>query len=126
MQHSVLGTLTFKYGWEKPLTIQFNHKTFTITAKFSAFEQAEVTPEQVESYQDFTQNQANYENEIQQLLESFISKNQILSAIVTPRTLLFQRNGDVGLLCDCSWDEENGIAVVLKPKQEVVLQDLFL
>lgn len=50
----------------------------------------------------------------------------MLACMVTPRTLLFQRNGNVVLLLDCVWDAEHGIAVQLMPDVTVGSQDVFL
>ena len=43
-----------------------------------------------------------------------------------PRTLLFERNGEYALLCDDKENPDDGVAVVLFPKQKVILQDDYL
>ena len=49
-----------------------------------------------------------------------------LENYVTPKTLLFQQDGTTLLLLECTWDDENGIAVKLLPEIAIGAQDLFL
>ena len=50
-----------------------------------------------------------------------------LTAALTPRTVLFNRDKSWGILFDCNWDIENGLAVfVVADRIKVGPQDVFL
>ena len=53
------------------------------------------------------------------------SRAEIAKA-VTPRMLLFQRDGSAVLFLDCQWDQENGLGIQLYPAIEVAAQAAFL
>lgn len=118
--------LHFDYGWRKPTFFNIDAKAFPIDFVFDAFQNEAVTLEQEKSFELFNKERSDFEQQALDSLKSYIKLNKITNPIISPTALQFNRKGEFALLCDCSWDEENGIAVLLYPKKEVVTQDDFL
>lgn len=121
-----IPNLVFDYGWKKTITFHYQNKPLNIDLVFDAYKGEGITDEQYSVYKKFTQNQTNYEAQINKIMLDYINENQLKNAQVDIKTLLIKRDGAFGLLADCSWDIENGIAILLSPKQEIVVQDDFL
>ncbi|HHE3604222.1 TPA: hypothetical protein ACPDW5_000054 [Pasteurella multocida] len=118
--------LVFDYGWRKPIIIEFYGVDIEIELVFDAYKNEGINSKQEESYNLFLSNKENYEKKIISLLNEYIENNKIENAEVQAKTILFNYDGSFGLLCNCSWDIENGIAVILYPESKVVIQDNFL
>lgn len=123
---NILGELSFDYGWIKPINIQLAHQAYTIPCVFSASKKDMVNEAQKNAYILFQAKQPHFEERMQQLLKNYITENKIQSPQYQPIKFLFQRDGSFGLLLDCNWDVEHGIAIVLSPYEEVGMQDIFL
>jgi hypothetical protein len=121
-----LSDLVFDYGWKKTISIQFQGKRQDIELVFDAYKGEEVNEKQRLSYEKFEHSQSLYEKQAEQLLDNYIKVNQLRDVSIKLKTLLIKHNGDFGFLADCSWDIENGIAIILKSEPSVVLQDDFL
>lgn len=121
-----ISDLVFDYGWKKTITFNFQNKPLNIDLVFDAYKGEDVNNEQYSAYEKFSQNQVNYESQVNQMVLNYINENQLENSQVDIKTLLIKRDGAFGLLADCSWDIENGIAILLSPKQEIVVQDDFL
>lgn len=121
-----ISDLVFDYGWKKTITFNFQNKPLNIDLVFDAYKGEDVNNEQYSAYEKFSQNQVDYEVQVNQMVLNYINENQLENAQVDIKTLLIKRDGAFGLLADCSWDIENGIAILLSPKQEIVVQDDFL
>ncbi|WP_301098933.1 hypothetical protein [Otariodibacter sp.] len=118
--------LIFDYGWRKNSTINFQQVTKPIQLVFSAKKGQGISDEQTKAFEYFSSQTKVFEDKIVKLLDDYIQKYQISEKNATPRTLLFNRDGSFGLLCDCDWDIENGIAIVLSPTEYITIQDDFL
>lgn len=121
-----IDNLIFDYGWRKPINLTFENKKVNIELVFNAYDDEQVSAEQMNAYEDFIKNQNRYENKVNELLSDFVAQNQINDYDIKAKTLYFNRDGEFALLCDCSWDIEHGIAIILSPKQLVITQDDFL
>lgn len=126
LKHPVLGDLYFDYGWKRLGEIKLKSHVFPITYIFEAFQNESITPQQVESYQYVDAKKDELENRIGTLLQDYIKTEGVQNASVEPQALLFKQGGELGLLCNCSWDIENGIVVILKPIEKVTIQDSFI
>ncbi|SUT92552.1 DUF6985 domain-containing protein [Actinobacillus lignieresii] len=118
--------LIFNYGWRKPINILFNNKQIEIELVFEAYKGENVNEKQKSAYQQFIDHQDKYSQTVKKLLADYKNKYQIVDASIDIKTLLINQNGSFGLLCDCAWDIENGIAIVLSPEEKIVIQDEFL
>lgn len=121
-----IDNLVFDCGWRKPTMINFQNQEIDIELVFDAYDDEELNDEQKNAYKEFCQHQKDYESKVYQLLLGFIVDNKIENPKVEAKTLYFNRNGEFALLCDCSWDLEHGIAIILSPIQTVTTQDNFL
>ena len=121
-----ISNLSFKYGWRKPIKFKLNGQDFVIDCVFSAFQGEQVTNKQERSYKLFDNNHSDFELKVLELLNDYTKTNNISNSVVQPTALQFNRDGEFALLCNCSWDEEHGIAVILHPQQKVTMQDDFL
>lgn len=118
--------LTFDYGWRKPFNIQFQGVDTEIELVFDAYKGEDVNEKQLASYEIFSKEKAKYEAKVSVLLQEYIRNNRIQNTGVQAKSLQFNYDGSFALLCDCDWDIENGIAVVLYPNEAVTLQGNFL
>lgn len=121
-----MNDLVFDYGWRKAIPFIFQGKETQIELVFSAMKGQDLSEIQTQILSQLTELQAEYQRKVSELLAKYIQQKGIKQALVKPRTLLIQRNGSIGLLCDCNWDEENGIAIVIQPEEYVTIQDDFL
>jgi hypothetical protein len=125
MIDKIFGEVTFNSGWCKNDTILLWGKEFALLVRAkSYYESDEITDIQREEYNDFTKNKANIALEIEKLIVSYKGRKFIKE--LTPRFLIFQRQGGYALLADDKTDPDNGIAIVLSPHKEVMTQDDYL
>ena len=122
---SVFGDLQFSVGWKTRGEIVLFGKTNNITIKAKAYEETDgITDAQKLAFNDFKENTATRLNEAEAMLSTIADGEP--SRRFKPRTLLFNRSGEYALLCDDESDPDDGVAVVLSPKQRVVSQDDYL
>ncbi|MDR0869022.1 MAG: hypothetical protein LBP75_11230 [Planctomycetota bacterium] len=125
MNNSVFGELTFNTGWKTEAEISLFGNNYVVTVKAKAyFEKDGITAEQESAFSDFNDYKNSRLQTVEKLLNGLASGNA--AERFTPRTLLFQRNGGYALLLDDKNDEDDGIAVCLAPKAEVLSQDEYL
>ncbi|MDR0863269.1 MAG: hypothetical protein LBN30_10985 [Oscillospiraceae bacterium] len=125
MNNSIFGELVFNTGWKAKTDISLFGNTYAITIKAKAyFETDGITAEQERAFGDFSGNKVARLQTAENLLNEYAGNNA--AERFTPRTLLFQRDGGYALLLDDKDDEDDGVAVCLAPKPEVVSQDVYL
>lgn len=123
---SAAGMLQYDYGWVKQIDLKIHDVRKELPLVFEAFENEIVSDEQLKSYTLFCNKKTEFELEIPKLLNKYISVNGIQNPSINPTSLFIKRNGRLGLLCDCNWDIEQGIVIILYPEQEITEQDAFL
>lgn len=117
--------MSFHIGWKANISIVFYGKEYSITIKAKAYRKEDgITPEQDNALANFAVQKNAILKTAEALLDKFRNGNG--AVYFTPRMLLFERDGSYALLCDDSMDEDDGVAVCLAPKQEVVSQDEYL
>lgn len=116
----------FNYGWRKAISVPFMGQNRQIEVILDAYKGEEITSEQTKAYEQYVANQAQYAQKAERLLERYIDENNIEETGVLLKSLYIQREGSFALFCECDWDVENGIAIVLSPKEYVTIQDNFL
>lgn len=121
-----IGTLEFNYGWTKPISIDIDFQSFEINLVFEAFDGELVSDQQLNNYKLFKQEQSKYEGSVLRLINEYILKESIQDKKFTPTSLVFKRDSSFGLLCDCDWDIDQGVVVILSPNEMVKNQDYFL
>ena len=139
---AVFGEMTYKHRWFKTEILNIFEKDFSVRIVAKAFSGKPITDEQRDAYKWFKENLGQINETMTQLASGYINENcqefdahgrreSMLTAhadleqIITPRTLLFTKDGGILVLFDCPWDE-HGIAIQLKPEIEIGCQDIFL
>ena len=129
----IFGEMEYKFGWFKKEILNLWGNKYEIIIKVIAYNVNEINEEQRNSYLKLKSNINEISKNSLELLKEYIlknyeneiSENQIFKLII-PKTILFKQNGDFGILCDTSLDEENGFVIVLSPKYEIGIQDIFI
>jgi hypothetical protein len=130
-----LDNMTFNRGWVKKESLVFWGKTISFEIIMSARVNEKINDKQRESYTWFKNNIENISLESKEKVKEYIigTKDEILpylgvkdlpentSDIVHPKSVLFLKNGIWGILCDCDWDEENGIVIFFNENKEMII-----
>lgn len=128
MISSIFGDLQFDTGWKTQIDLLLFGKTYKITLKARAYEEAEgLTAEQQQALSDFHEHLAERQKDLENLLNAYAegAEGDAISRFL-PRTILFAKEGGYALLCDDFLDPDGGIAVALAPQKEVIAQDDYL
>lgn len=133
IKDSIFGEMEYKFGWFKREILNLWGNEYEIIIKVIAYNESEINEEQRNSYLRLKSNINEISKNSLELLKDYIlknyeneiSENQIFKLVI-PKTILFKQNGDFGILCDTSLDEENGFVIVLSPKYEIGIQDIFI
>lgn len=137
---TIFGEMAYKHGWYKMQRIKFWGVETELKLVASAYTGQEINDVQRQNYILFMNNLAEisektydavkkylekYHDDVtENLTESYISLD--VSKLVKPITVLFKNDGIYGMLCDCLWDEEHGLAIQIKPIIDVGPQDMIL
>jgi hypothetical protein len=128
MVNEVFGEMSFDVGWKTKTKIVLWGKTYTVIVNAEAYNKEDcLTEEQQKSYASFKEMKAEKQRTIEMLLSQYFEgQEDDLCDFLKPTSLLIQREGELALLFDDANDEDNGIAVTLSLKEEVVTQDEYL
>ena len=125
MKHVFWGEMTFSVGWKTNSSIWFYSKKYDVIIKAKAYREEDgITAAQDKALSSFAAQKDVFLKTAEALLDEFSDGCGATRFI--PRTLLFERDGSYALLCDDNMDEDNGVAVCLSSKQEVISQDDYL
>ena len=123
MDNNVFGEVQFNMGWEKKEDINLFNQTYTVTVSAAAyFDTDKITDEQEKAYGEFEKEKINILTNVEHLMEKIKDGEKRYA----PSLLLFQRNGDYALLFDDVNDNEDGIAVTIRPEYSVINTDQYL
>lgn len=135
----VFGEMEYKHRWVKRQQVQFFGKPSEVQIVAAAYTGQEICEEQRKSYQYFQENQEKILKVFSEKLQSYVDDNTKMISeyydlkqgtesdkLVTPKTIYFDRDGKVVVLCDVKWDEENGLGVEVYPEIQIGRQDEFL
>jgi hypothetical protein len=138
IQDPVFGQMEVKHGWQKKELLQFWKNTVSFKVKAAQYGNKEITDIQRINYRYVIDNIEMVAQKAQAAITEYmaINKDSILPCLpqsvsylpenlVVPRTLIFYSDGQFGILFDCEWDREHGLAVNLKD-YTVGPQDMFL
>lgn len=145
---NVFGEMIYDHSWERKETLDFFGKELNIKIVAEAYSGQDILEIQKESYKRYLADLSEYTNRIPDILYEYYISNydEISSEIDIPEqinkenitkekivklvrvtALYFSRDGKYGYLCDCAWDEENGICIVLSgDKPEIKDQDYLI
>jgi hypothetical protein len=140
------GEMNDDYGWRKKQVFEIWGNNFELEVVASAFDEQEITPAQQDSYIWFTGQESTIFDKAldeivhyaQQNIDDLLNiddeispdkiKGNLIKNLVTPTSVIFRRDDVIGILFNCAWEPEHGIAIKIKDKKvtEVGLQDIIL
>ena len=129
MTNKVFGEVLFDAGWETQSEITLWGETYKVKVRANAYyEEDGITLEQEASYSLFKEKQTEKLHVVETLLLQYATNPDLkqLSTRFIPKTLVIWNNGDYALLFFDKNDPDNGIAVTLSPKEEIMSQDEYL
>ncbi|MDR1531373.1 MAG: hypothetical protein LBS62_04185 [Clostridiales bacterium] len=132
MNHPVFGEITFNHGWDGKATITLWGRQYNIVYTAAAyFKKDGITAEQERAFTAFQSDKVARLAQVETLLQRYISGADPKEptsgrARLTPRSLLFERDGGYALLLDDADNPDNGLAVRLHPDERVMTQDEYL
>ena len=122
---SIFGPLVFDEGWYTSKVIHLFQKEYTINVCAHAYYETDnITKEQELAFEYYKEYEAQALKMAETLLDSRFGADCAVRFV--PRTMLFERNGSYTLLCDDIEAPEEGIAVLLSPKQMIMSQNDYL
>ncbi|MBP3255572.1 MAG: hypothetical protein J6M60_03685 [Clostridia bacterium] len=145
MNDEVFGILNYDHGYEKEEEIIFFDKSYKIIISVQSYDKT-ITEEQRKSYKMFKENYNEIIKKLPPILLEYYLKiydefielyfkvpekidkkhinEELIVRLIKPRTLFIDKKGKFGLLCDCIWDEEHGIAILFTDNSlSIVEQD---
>jgi hypothetical protein len=125
IQDKTFGEVEIKHGWQKRQIIQFWNKPIDFKIKVAQYSNSEITDIQRKNYQFILDNIDLISSRSKESVEEYAKKIRQEASRVTPKTLIFFADGKFGILFDCEWDIEHGLAVSL-PDYTVGPQDILL
>jgi hypothetical protein len=155
VNNKVFGEVTFDVGWDAkvPVNIELWGKLYAVEVTAMSYcEEEGINETQEKSFAEFKDNKSAKQKRTEELLLAFYKNNplenlyhkesidgckidlsdfsenieQHLPKILKPKFLEFNEEGECALLFDDEIDPDNGIAVVLLPKELVMTQDEYL
>ncbi len=124
MNENISEKLVFDIGWKATIFLELFSRDYLVKLKFKAyFEKDKITQEQEKAYIEYKENKKIILNKVEKLLLGY---SLDAATRFIPKTLLFERDGAYALLCDDTFSPDEGVAVTLAPKKQVILQDEYL
>lgn len=127
----VFGEMEYKHSWTKKDSFLFLNKAYAVNITAQAYKGDEILELQRSNYVNYKIYLEEHKKEIKEKLieycKSTYNTDALLEECLTPKTIIFERDGSWGILFDTDFDVENGVALfVINNKIEVGIQDLFL
>ena len=139
MVNKVFGEVFFDTGWYTKTEITLWGKVYFIYVCAASYRKTDlITTEQEEAYATFKGTISEKQKRIELLLSSEENlkwykvayglelEPEQLPEELTPTGLLISREGECALLFDQESDPDNGLAVVIISREEVLTQDDYL
>ena len=142
---SVFGEMIYDHSWEKDETIIVSGKEQPIKVVVAAYEGQGILDIQREQYLNYQEGNAiekipgvllryyidNYDSIAENMvIPDRIKKDNIdelfIMNLIRINAVYFARNGRYGFLCDCAWDEEHGLCIVLSDGEPRIEEQDYL
>lgn len=131
----IFGTMEFNYGWCKEEEIEFFGKTYSVEVLAEAEMGQPIFEEQRKLYDRFKGGIKLLSEDALSALTNFYVDNypcvgeemedpfslpepdaltdELLVEMITPKTIFFPQDDMYAVLCDCTWEPANGIAIIV-------------
>ena len=124
MNDKIFGEVSFDAGWNRTESISLWGKSNDLLITAVAYYESEtITGAQQSSYRSFNLNKSIMEKKAEQLLSNYMDEPE---KHLTPRFLVFEKDGAYALMLDDDNDPDNGVAVQFAPVAKVTSQDAYL
>ena len=122
--------LYFNYGWCCNKKIIFLGKENDIQVVFDAYtEDEKINSIQKKSFIEFYSKKEEFSiltiKEIDKYIQIYVDGEYTIDDILI-KEIFIKQDGKLILLCEVSWDIENGLGIQLKPDFEIGPQDTFI
>lgn len=140
----VFGEMTYDYSWEKYEVRNLFEDQIDVRIVAKAYEGQEILDIQRESYKKYMNNEELYIRKIPQIVLAYykdiyddilefcympskynienITADSVLD-LIEVHTIYFDREGNFGYLCECGWDDDNGIAIMLSEDEPRIVEE---
>lgn len=131
MYDRIFGKIEYDYGWCSPIKIELFNTIYDITCVASAYKNETINRNQRSKYTLFKESEKETLVKVENKVKEYVEQNfpdylKKIKESLVPKELIFQQNGDVGILFDCEWDVETGIVVGIFPEIKIINPDNFL
>ena len=143
----VFGELYYNGAWEKEENLDSRFGAQKIKVVIEAHESQEILDIQREKYLSYQQQKDKFIRKIPKVLLNYylntyddissvidipeqINKENInerlIIKLIRINDIYFARNGCYGWLCDCAWDEEHGLCILLSESEPCIKDQDYL
>ncbi|WP_300359158.1 hypothetical protein [Fusobacterium sp.] len=131
MYDRIFVKIEYDYGWCSPIKIELFNTIYDITCVASAYKNETINRNQRSKYTLFKESEKETLVKVENKVKEYVEQNfpdylKKIKESLVPKELIFQQNGDVGILFDCEWDVETGIVVGIFPEIKIINPDNFL
>ncbi len=143
----VFGGMEYDHSWVKREEMSAFGRTVKMRIVAEAYTGQDILDVQRDSYKKYLADCANYIKETPDVLLKYyldhydaiaseanipeqINRDnvnrEIITRLIRIKTLYFDREGQFGWLCDCAWDEEHGICILLSQDKVCIKEQDYL
>ena len=151
INHDIFGELYYNYGWYKEIELNLFGKLQKMELTIESEEDAQFETTQIEAYKKFIQQKSKllkncekdtykyyqeicsdyrdrFGNRSKDKLAPIVKTQNDLNNLIEPKQLLFPTvfGSDIrefGILCECTWEVEHGLAIKYQNEEIVEIGD---
>ena len=143
IKDDIFGNMEYDCSWVKKEQISLFGKSYEVRIVAKAYTGQEVSDTQRASYTCYQKNFQLYIEQIPNILLTYYLDNynqiaeyvdipekinrkniteELIVKLIKVQTVYFDRKGNFGWLCDCAWDREHGISIILSADKPIVTE----
>lgn len=143
----VFGEMEYDHSWVKKENVSLFGKNYDIRIVAEAYTGQDILDIQRKSYERYKEEYPEYLTKIPDVLLNYYIENyeriseeveipekinlkninkEIIVKLIRVKTVYFDREGQYGWLCDCAWDAEHGISIILSEEEPFVAEQDYL
>lgn len=141
------GEMEYDHSWVKEENVLLFGKSYDIRIVAEAYTGQDILEIQQKSYERYKREYLGYIAKIPSVLLDYYINNyksisskvdipekinlkninkEIIVKLIRVKTVYFDRKGQYGWLCDCAWDTEHGISIILSAEEPFVTEQDYL
>lgn len=127
------GEMTYRHNWYKQDNMTWGDEKISLRVVAQAYKGQDILDVQREGYISFRNKREALVSSIIKAVVSYYNNlavdddlepkeatSDTIVKLVTPKSILFSREGETIILCDCTWDEEEGIAASVRDENVII------